>query len=202
MSEKLGRGRPRKKSAAEICDTAMNAYWLLDPADVSINAICQMAGVSKPSLYREFGNEDGLMCAALDTYAERVLSDVFAIISSSEGMAQTLQSLTDFASADPRMETGCLFHKMNVGKHRLGPKTRARIEEIDVAAQEAYRAFLQACRDSGEWPGTLSIDDGARYLSAQLSLAFTQRAAGANKDHVRQSLSLALSVFVADLAGS
>jgi AcrR family transcriptional regulator len=58
----------------------MTAYWQSDPADVSVNAICQMAGISKPSLYREFGSEDGLTRAVLDSYAERVLSDVFAIL--------------------------------------------------------------------------------------------------------------------------
>jgi AcrR family transcriptional regulator len=34
-----------------------------------------MAGISKPSLYREFGSEDGLTRAVLDRYAERVLSE-------------------------------------------------------------------------------------------------------------------------------
>ena len=43
-------------NAERVLDVAMNAYWHSDPADVSVNAICQMAGISKPSLYREFGS--------------------------------------------------------------------------------------------------------------------------------------------------
>lgn len=193
--QKPGRGRPRKKSADEIRDAAMKAYWQQDPADVSINAICKVAGVSKPSIYREFGSEDGLTLAVLDTYAEQVLSDVFAILHSGLSMAGTLQSLTEFASADPRMEAGCLFHKMVAGKHRLGPMTRSKVDEIEAAAHQAYRTFLKACRDSGEWNSTLSIEDGARYLSAQLSLAFSQRSAGEDESSIRTSLTLALSVF-------
>ena len=173
----------------------MTAYWQQDPADVSINAICQMAGVSKPSVYREFGSEDGLMLAVLESYADRVLADVFMILTAGRGMGATLASLVEFASADQRMETGCLFHKMRAGKHRLGPKTRAKVDEIEAAAQQGYCNFLQACRDSGEWNSPLSVEDGARYLSAQLSLAFTQRSAGEDEESIRASLSLALSVF-------
>lgn len=182
-------------NADAVLEVAINAYWQSDPADVSVNAICQIAGVSKPSLYREFGSEDGLTRAALDSYAQRVLSDVFAILQGKRGMTETLDALIDFASADPRMETGCLFYKMRAGKHRLGPETRALVEEIDTAAQTAYAAFLRSRRDAGDWPGTLPVDAGAKYLGEQIALAITQRASGEDPARIREMLGLALSVF-------
>lgn len=182
-------------NAGTVLDVAMTAYWHRDPADVSVNAICQMAGVSKPSLYREFGSEDGLTRAVLDSYAERVLSAVFAILNSGQGLHGTLAALIDFASADPRMETGCLFYKMRVGKHRLGPDTRARVEEIDALAQEAYAAFLQHARDVGVWPGGLPVAAGAKYLGEQIALGITQRGSGEDPARIREMMTLALSVF-------
>ena len=193
--QKNVRGRPRTMNAGQVLDVAVSAYWTGDPADVSVNAICQMAGVSKPSLYRAFGSEDGLMRAALDTYAERVLSDIFAILQDGNGLEETLDALVDFASADPRMETGCLFYKMRAGKHRLGPETRARVEEIDATAQEAYVAFLQSCRDTGDLPDGLSVEAGAKYLGEQIALAITQRASGEDPARIREMMTLALSVF-------
>ncbi len=181
--------------SGKVLDVAMTAYWESDPADVSVNSICQMAGISKPSLYREFGSEDGLTRAVLDSYAERVLSAVFVIVKSGEGLQATLDGLIDFASADPRMETGCLFYKMRNGKHRLGPMTRARVEEIDAAAQAAYVEFLQSARDAGEWPEGLSVDAGAKYLGEQIALAITQRASGEDPARIREMMTLALSVF-------
>jgi AcrR family transcriptional regulator len=182
-------------NAGTVLDVAVNAYWQRDPADVSVNAICQLAGVSKPSLYREFGSEDGLTRAALDRYAERVLSDVFAILQGGRDLRETLDALVEFASADPRMETGCLFYKMRAGKHRLGPETRKRVEEIDAAAHAAYAAFLQARRDAGDWPGALSVEEGATYLGEQIALAITQRASGVDPARIRGMLELALSVL-------
>jgi len=184
--------------ADQVLGTAINAYWQGDPADVSVNAICQLAGVSKPSLYREFGNEDGLARAALERYTDQVLSDLFATLQAGvdgQSLRQTLDALIDFASTDARMETGCLFCKMRAGKHRLGPLTRARVDELDAAAQAAYSAFLQARRDAGDWPGQLSPQMGAKYLSEQLSLAIMQRAWGEDPTKVGQMLRLALSVF-------
>jgi len=178
-----------------VLRTAVDAYWRDDPADVSVNTICRLAGVSKPSLYREFGSEDGLTRAALDRYAEEVLVDIFAILQSGAPLHPTLDALVEFACNDPRMETGCLFYKMRSGKHRLGPETRARVDELDAGARSAYAAFLSSCRDTGEWPAGPSIDAGARYLSEQIALAFTQRGSGEKPEHVRESLVLALSVF-------
>ena len=193
--QRPARGRPRKMNAEMVLDVAMGAYWKSDPADVSVNAICQMAGISKPSLYREFGSEDGLSRAVLDRYAEQVLSEIFTILQSGAGLWDALNALIDFASDDPRMETGCLFYKMRSGKHRLGPETRARVDEIDAAAQAAYAAFLQAARDAGEWPDGLSVEAGAKYLSEQVALAITQRASGEERAGIREMLTLSLSVF-------
>lgn len=174
----------------------MTAYWRADPADVSVNAICQLAGISKPSLYREFGSEDGLTRAVLDSYVEKAFTDVLAILQSERGLQETLDALIDFACADPRMETGCLFYKMRAGKHRLGPETRARVEEIDAAAQAVYKNFLQNRRDTGDLPAAIAIEAGARYLAEQIALAITQRAAAEDPSSVRVMLRLALSVFL------
>ncbi|WP_281019117.1 MULTISPECIES: TetR/AcrR family transcriptional regulator [unclassified Minwuia] len=193
--QKPARGRPRKMSSDAVLDVAMNAYWDNDPVDVSVNAICQMADVSKPSIYRTFGSEDGLTSAALARYAEQVLSDVFAILQSGADMPTVLDALVDFACADPRMETGCLFNKMRAGKHRLGPDTRARVDEIGAAALAGYADFLQARRDAGEWAGPISVEAGAQYLSEQIALAFTQRGSGVDPDNIRNMLGLALSVL-------
>lgn len=189
------RGRPSTTDREHLIDVAMRAYWHRDPADVSINEICRLADVSKPSLYRAFGSEDGLTRAVLERYAREVLGDITAILRSGRGLRATLAALVDFASDDPRMQTGCLFYKMRSGKHRLGPETRALVDELDAGARSAYAAFLQACRDADEWPTGPSVEAGARYLSEQVVLALSQRASGEDSGQVRESLTMALSVF-------
>ncbi|MEM1265929.1 MAG: TetR/AcrR family transcriptional regulator [Pseudomonadota bacterium] len=172
----------------------MTAYWAGDPADVSINAICALAAVSKPALYREFGGEDGLMRAVLDRYADQVLSEIFDILSRGLTLDGTLAALIQFASVDAKMDAGCVFFKMRAGKHRLGPMTRDRVDSIDAAAVAAFEAYLTASRAAGEWTGDQPAPVVARYLVEQLGLALTQRAAGEDPAQVQITLALALSV--------
>lgn len=178
-----------------VLDTAVSAYQRTDPADVSVNAICQVAGISKPSLYRAFGNEDGLTLAALNRYAERVLGDLFVILQSNQAIGPTLDALIDFAVEDTRLETGCLFYKMRAGKHRLGPKTRARVDEIDATAVQAFEAYLEVQKKAGGWDSRQHTPFVARYLMEQIGLALTQRATQESPAQIRAALALALSVI-------
>jgi AcrR family transcriptional regulator len=194
-NEKPTRGRPRTMNEEAVLDVAVSAYQKTDPADVSVNAICQMAGISKPSLYRAFGNEDGLTLAALNRYAETVLGDLFAILQSNRPVDAMMEALIDFAVENPRLETGCLFYKMRAGKHRLGPKTRARVDEIDTDAVQAFETYLEGQQAAGGWHSAQPKPLVARYLMEQIGLALTQRATVEDASQIRASLSLALSVI-------
>lgn len=197
MSEpaKPKRGRPQTLDTENVLDVAMDAYWKSDPADVSVNAVCEMAGASKPAIYRAFGSEDGLTLAVLNHYTDQLLFDIFQVLKPEVPLKDTLDTLIQFSSQDPKMETGCLFHKMRAGKHRLGPKTLQRINEIDTLVVDTFSAYLEQCRASGEWDSAQPSSLMARYLVEQIGLAFAQRAAGENPTQVQQSMSIALSVF-------
>ena len=172
----------------------MNAYWLDDPRSVSENNICQMAGVSKPSLYRSFGSEDGLMSAALERYATQVLTEILELLDSDRGFDETLDDLVSFVSDDPRMQTGCLLQKMSQCEQKLGPSTRVVIRELLTTAYEAYKVFLTPYQET-ELRSGVGLELGARYLGEQLSFAAYLRGAGMESAQVRSLFSLSLSAL-------
>jgi hypothetical protein len=63
--EKRGRGRPQTLDRQRTVEVAMTSFWCDGVRDVSMNEICRRANVSKPGVYLEFGNEDGLTEAAV-----------------------------------------------------------------------------------------------------------------------------------------
>lgn len=195
MSEspsKPGRGRPKTLKKAEIIDVAMHAYWKEGPAEVSLNAICQRAGVSKPSVYREFGNDDGLTHAALERYAQSVLAKILKIATSNDDFLCKINKIAYLSAQDTLLSNGCLFVKMRAAKSKMGPKTQVLIAQIEGMALEAFSKVLSDARDAGEWSGDISVELGAQYLHAQVGLALDQRARGENP---KATLALALSVF-------
>lgn len=192
---KKPRGRPQTLDADRVAALAMQAYWHEGPTEVSINALCARAGVSKPSLYRAFGGEDGLTRAALTAYSEQVLAEVLAILDAPDGFDAALEGLVHYASESPLSDPGCLFVKMRAARDRFGPQTQDLIDALGEGAIAAYVAFLDAARARGAWAGRVPTDLAARYLAAQIEAALARRAAGVPSDEVRAVLALALSVL-------
>ncbi|MDE2078300.1 MAG: TetR/AcrR family transcriptional regulator [Burkholderiales bacterium] len=189
------RGRPITRNREQVLEAAMNAYWRDDRAAVSVNAICVLADVSKPSLYRDFGSEDGLTEAVLERYAQTVLRPLETLLSSPASFATKLEAMIDFASQDPRMEVGCLFVKMRTTRSRFGVQTQAKLASIEAHFLECYIRLFREGAASGEWSGGIAAELAAGYLYEQLGLAVSQRAAGKSSESVRQLLGLALSVL-------
>ena len=173
----------------------MNAYWQDDWAAVSVNAVCTLAGISKPSLYREFGSEDGLTAAVLERYGQKVLVSVEALLSGPHDYAAKLDALIGFASDAPQMEAGCLFVKMRATRSRFGPRTRALIAATEAHFLTHYTRFFAEAARRGEWRAGISSELAAVYLQEQMGLAVSRRAAGKSPQAVRALLELALSVL-------
>ncbi len=188
-------GRPITRNRGHVLETALNAYWQDDRAAVSVNAVCALAGVSKPSLYRDFGSEDGLTAAVLEHYGQTVLVGVAALLSGQPSYGDKLDALISFASDDPQMESGCLFVKMRATRSRFGPQTQALLGVMEAHFHAHYMRFFAEAADRGEWRGNVATDLAASYLQEQVGLAVSQRAAGKPPEAVRAFLALAVSVL-------
>ncbi len=181
-------------SPEDLLQVAVTAYWHEGP-EVSVNSICQRAGISKPSLYREFGSEDGLTLAALESYAGMVQSQLQQLLSSELSYAEKLEALIAFASEDPRNEHGCLFVKMRAARLDLGPQTQAKVAEIEAETVGIYTRFFEEACQKGAALSSIPPDFAAQYLHAQIGLAVSQRALGTTSGAVRKLLECALSVL-------
>lgn len=188
-------GRPITRNRTHVLETAMNAYWHDDRAAVSINAICTLADVSKPSLYREFGSEDGLTVSVLEHYAQTVLVSLDALLSGPMSYSAKLDAVIGFVSESPILESGCLYVKMRTTRSRFGPQTQECIAAIESHILEKYTQFFGEAIRSGEWGTEITAELAADYIHEQISLAASQRSAGKNSASVRRLLELAISVL-------
>jgi AcrR family transcriptional regulator len=178
----------------EVLQFAVKTYWREGP-EVSVNTICRRAGLSKPSLYREFGSEDGLIAAALEHYAAMVQGRLRDLLSCDLDFDRKLEALVAYASEDRSSEHGCLFVKMRAAQRQLGPRSRKKVKQIEAANLRLYERFFRQSRENGEWPGRLTPEFAARYLHAQIGLAVSQRALGAKPATVKPLMACALSVL-------
>lgn len=190
-----GPGRPKTLDKEAVTTIAMEAFWHKGP-NVSLNSICELAGVAKPSLYREFGNEDGLSLAALERYFELSFGQLKELLLGPETFKKKLEVLATFACEEKCNQHGCLFVKMRAARMQLGQKTKTRVEEIDEEMQKLFTHFFKLSREKKEWKSQLSDSTAAHFLRSQIELAFSQRARGVESSDVRTVLDIGLSALI------
>ena len=148
---KASRGRPKTTDRKQIITVAMQAYWREDVESVSLNEICRRAEVAKPGLYREFGNEDGLLKAVLVVYPQQVLATVYQRIATDAPFRATLDGLvsivtrsgdTPFFGDAQAVPSGCLFAKMRESYRHLGEETRAEVDRAKAKILTLYSANI------------------------------------------------------------
>jgi len=191
------RGRTRTFDNDKTLDVAIQSYWSEGPTQVSVNEICTLAGVSKPSLYREFKNEDGLMAASLERYADQVLSHVLGLPRQDRDFQHVLDSLVDYALRQPTESApaGCLFAKMRIDESILGPRTNQVIETLRESAISAFAKWLAKAKDQEGVVMPASIAVSAAYLDDQLTHLANRMSNGENVDALRGQAKIAFSAF-------
>ncbi len=196
-TKQKARGRTRTFDNDKTLDVAIQSYWSKGPTQVSVNEICSLAGVSKPSLYREFKNEDGLMAASLERYTDQVLSHVLGLLRQDRDFQQVLDSLVDYALRQPTESApaGCLFAKMRLDKAILGPRTNQVIETLRESAISAFAKWLAKAKDQEGVVMPASIAVSAAYLDDQLTHLANRMSNGENVDALRGQAKIAFSVF-------
>lgn len=194
---KRARGRPKTFDRQRTLEVAVDSYWRDGVDHVSVNEICRRASTSKPGLYREFGDQDQLMDAALARYSTTVLAPVLARLSDDRPFPQTLQSLIDFVTrqATPDVPAGCLFAKMRNSRSELGPATSKHVDRLREHAVGAYSSWLARSVDRGEIELPAPLHVAATYVDVQLTMMANQIAAGEDEQYLRAHADLAFAAF-------
>ncbi|MBE0380626.1 TetR/AcrR family transcriptional regulator [Pseudoalteromonas prydzensis] len=192
------RGRPKTLDRDHVLDVAMDSYWKDNIGNLSLNEICRRSGVSKPGLYREFSNEDGLMKAVLIRYQEQVLEPVQQMLNSDVPFREALDNLISFATSvncHDESPNGCLFIKMRESRVHLGKETQAQIDFLEKQGLVFFKKWVERSKTKGEFSVDMSSEFVATYIDAQLSNASTQLARGVAPETVKKILLVAFSVL-------
>ena len=96
MNKIIKKGRPKTFNKDQANKIAMENYWKEGMGNISLNEICRRIGESKPSIYREYGGEDGLQLAALELYFNERVEPVGQHMFGSDNFIENLESVFNF----------------------------------------------------------------------------------------------------------
>lgn len=199
MSEtpsKRPRGRPKTVDRNRAIKVAMDSYWSEGLHATSLNELCRRAALSKPALYREFGNEDGLMEAALVRYRDLLITPLLDAFRSGAPLSELLERVVQGMTSPQGIPAGCLFTKIRLDHRRVGPNTLARARTIEAQRIEVFEDTFRRAVSAGEANPDFSPVFAARYLDTQLSTILMQMGAGASVGEVREQAKVALRVLL------
>jgi AcrR family transcriptional regulator len=170
MEKAEKRGRPKTLDREHVLQTALMQYWDVSPTDVSIGEICKLTGASKPGIYREFGSDDGLKCAALESYRSLALLPLFDLLKRDQSFAAAKAALVAFTTQDREtlgVPSGCLFDAMRAQRDSLGSATGERVDQLRGEVLDAYMVWIETAKSKGECSAQIPTDAAALYFDAQ-----------------------------------
>lgn len=195
---KKTRGRPKKLDRSLVIELAMRSYWENGPFGVSLNEICELSQVSKPSMYREFGDSDGLMEEAIGLYDQIVLVPQRKLFFDlSKPAKEVLADLAKYATIKGEdIPLGCFYVKAKESKRYLEDKTQKRLTKIKSNTLKSYETWLEEKIEKGEVDQSITPKFGAIYIDSQMANALSLIANGMKHKDAEKILERALSALI------
>src|SRR6266540_811489 len=98
---------PRPTSANRILETALDLFATQGYDGTSVQAICDAAHITKPTLYHFYGSKEGVYSALIATGLERVRRSLFTALAQEgplvERLKMVVRDLFADATADPKL---------------------------------------------------------------------------------------------------
>ncbi|MFY0693062.1 MAG: TetR/AcrR family transcriptional regulator [Paracoccaceae bacterium] len=150
-------GRKKTHSKHELLAKAMDVFREHGFAGTSAEMLVEKIGVSRYSLYSDFGNMQGLFEAALERYNDEIIDLRFGPLERPEAGLDEVLTLLDFygsAGTGPASGRGCLLCNTAV---EFGPNDSTGSGAVQRYFQRLSGAFRNALGNAQE-AGRLSAD--------------------------------------------
>jgi AcrR family transcriptional regulator len=196
--KKPTRGRPRTFDRNHVIGVAMQAYWREGQAAVSLNSVCHRAGVSKPSLYKEFGSEDGLKQSVLIDYHKMTLAPLYELLAVDQPFDTALEALSAYILRDHQeygMPNGCMFIDMCQCRAQLGELTSGQVDQFRELSIKTFAQWIDRAKADGQFKPSIPTQTAATYIDAQIACIMNMQRQGVAAKDVNAVFRLALSVF-------
>ena len=126
--QKRAPGRPRAFDSDVALDQAVELFWAEGYEAVDVERIARTVGVTKPSLYRRFGDKSSLFLHTLRRYGTVHGTRALAAFAAEPDIAKAVAAfleLTIRASTRPGRPLGCLLACIAVGEAGRSADVRA-----------------------------------------------------------------------------
>lgn len=145
--------RRKEYDRHDVLDKAVRLFWQKGYKASSMTDIVHATGLNTASMYKEFGDKDGLFEESLEYYREYVVSHRTQILIDQpdiKGVEAFLESVVNGAAS--RGYKGCLMMNHLAQKHSISPRAAKLIGEFCVGTESLLEAAIRNAQANGEIP--------------------------------------------------
>ena len=187
-------GRPKEFDPGEALEAALDVFWRKGFDGASLTDLTEAMGITRPSLYAEFGNKEQLFRRALEQYPATGLA--FSERARGEPTSRLVAERLLFGAADAQTDgvhpAGCLATNGMVACSDAAGAVRQAVLTVRDRKHAALRERLDRARREGDLPDGVDPEALASFLEAVTQGMAVMASTGASRETlyrvVRRSL--------------
>lgn len=174
----------------------MLVFWEKGFTATSMHDLLEQMGISRQSLYNTFGDKRSLFHAALDHYKKNVSHSQWRVLRGDDASLPEIESffahVVGLAAAGAQracmMTSSCM-------EHGPGDAATSRASESFAKLEALFERAIENAQRKGEISASVRPRATARHLSNTLQGLGVLMRSGADEEHVRDVVDVALSVL-------
>lgn len=162
-------GRHKKYDREDVLDKATALFWQKGYRATSMADIVRVTGLNTASMYKEFGDKDGLFERALEYYRERILAPRFKILTDApniEGVESFLRNVVDGAVKETYR--GCLMMNHLTQTHSISPEAVKLIDDHTETTERLLETALVNAQADGDLSAEKDPAELASYIMCSI----------------------------------
>ena len=156
--------RPVSYDRADVLDRAMRLFWRRGFEAVTLQDILDETGFNRHSLYKEFGDKDGLFTQALEQYEKMSSMYVTGPLESDDGGLDAIRNLFAMRLRADVDGIGCLLTNSIIERNLLCDRAVCAVDRFIARMEAALRNAVQVAQRQGTIPSEKDPSALARYL--------------------------------------
>jgi TetR/AcrR family transcriptional repressor of nem operon len=157
--------RTKEYKRKDVVERAMSVFWQKGFEGTSISDLTKATGLNTFSMYREFGNKEGLFEAALERYYLSVQLEASRRMRERPGFEAIREFFKGMgAFVVSKGYKGCLFNNAIAGKENVSQKAMSHIDERIGELAELFERSIREGQKNGEIGSATEAKALASYL--------------------------------------
>ena len=181
-------GRPQAFLPEDALDRAVEMFWEHGYEGVDVERIARAVHVTKPALYRAFGDKPTLLLKAVERYAMTYGAPMIAAFQAEPDIHKAVtafcEATVDTATGEAR--SGCMMAAAALGQSERVGEIRSFAARGLTAAADIFAQRFEQEMGAGRLPRTLSARVRGRALIDLMQGLLLRAKAGVSRDELLQ----------------